>query len=618
MLWSSGSVTVPRNRTKPGRCDWLLFCGLLALQAAVLVWIDWRTAPTWDEWGHLPSGLYHLQYGEYEPYCVNPPIVRMVAALPVWAAGGGMPWLRLPNTPGARPEWLLSSVFLRAQGERCFQVFPLARMALIPVSLLGTFLLWSIGRRFYGAASGWVAGVLWCFSPTALAFGGTIAPDVSAAVFGLLAAYRFYIWLRMGTWSAAIWLAIATAIALLCKSTWLILPVVFALLWCMDRIKSLSENRPRRRGQAHFAPQTPQNEPVPGGPGIGSKYRRRPLATAALQWLAGIALAWLVIHAVYDFRGALRPLRSFTFRSQALTGNADPRSEPGNRFADSWLGNIPMPLPADYIQGIDIQRADFEGQRPSYLFGTWQDHGWWYYYLAGIFLKEPVAVWGLAALLLVGIARRKQRRVRWRELVLMAPGLAVLIFVSTQTGFSHHLRYVLPFFPCLYLVVARSAAVEAKWIKVTAFVLCGWYAASSAATLPRSYAFFSEAVGGADEGWRYLGDSNLDWGQDLITLRDWAAENPDKRPIWLLYAPWTLDFHHLGVDAADGRSRVLAGRPNAAGWWAVFATPLIEPEFTWFREHRATIRLSPTLKLIYVSPADLEALSGNGRKEISP
>ncbi len=41
--------------------------------------------------------------------------------------------------------------------------------------------------------------------------------------------------------------------------------------------KSLSQNLARRGGQAHFAPKTPQNEPVPDGFGIGSK-------TSAADW----------------------------------------------------------------------------------------------------------------------------------------------------------------------------------------------------------------------------------------------------------------------------------------------------------------------------------------------
>ncbi len=433
----------------------------------MLGWIDWRTAPTWDEPGHLGSGLYHLQYGEFGPYCVNPPLVQMIAAAPVWAAGGGLPYIKLPSTPGFRSENLLSSMFMRAHGEHAFELFSLARLMLIPISLFGTYLLWSIGRRFYGALSGWIVAVFWAFSPMALAFGGTIVPDVSAAVFGLFAAYRFYIWLRMGTWSSAFWLAIATALALLSKSTWLIMPPVFTALWLFDWIR----------------------------------YRQRPLKTYALQSLAGFAIAWLVIHATYDFHGVLRPLGSFEFRSEALTGNSQPY-QPGNRFAHTWLAWIPMPLPADYVTGVDMQRCDFEAKFQSYFMGTWRDHGWWYYYLAGIFLKEPLAIWGLVCLLIAGVLLRVQPRFKWRELLIYAPGTVVLAFVSSQTGFSHHVRYVMPFFPCLYLFASRAAMPANKFIRVTAAVLCVWYATSSAIILPRSYAFFTEAVGGASEGWR--------------------------------------------------------------------------------------------------------------------
>jgi len=569
------SKPLPR-RVIPTSSERLTLLALLALQAAMLSWIDWRTAPTWDEWGHLPSGIYHVLYGNFQPYRVNPPLVRMVAALPVLAAGGNTNRLSLPDadTTGQRSEFMLGRYFVSTHRERCFELFSLARVALIPVSLLGTYLLWSIGRRFYGAASGWVAAILWCFSPMALGFGGTIAPDVSAAVFGLLAAYRFYIWLRMGTWSSAIWLGVATALSLLSKSTWLILPPVLALLWLVDRIM----------------------------------HRRRPWAGDARQWLVGFAVAWLLIHATYDFRGTLKPLGSFRFQSQTLTGRSSPDDLARNRFTDSWLDAIPAPLPADYVQGIDRQRSDLESKFESYYFGTWRDHGWWSYYVVGIYLKEPVALWGMVALLLVGVLRRVQPRLRWRELVLFAPGVAVLMFVSSQTGFNHHVRYVLPFFPCLYLIASRSVAAKGKWTKILAYMLCAWYATSSAAILPRSYAFFSEAVGGAEQGWRYLSDSNLDWGQDLITLRDWANANPDKRPIWLLYSPEMLNFRLLGIDATNGQSRGVGGRPAVAGWWAVFATPMTEPENRWFLERPATIRLSPTLKLIYVSPDELEAI----------
>ncbi|NLX95711.1 MAG: [FeFe] hydrogenase H-cluster radical SAM maturase HydE [Rhodopirellula sp.] len=55
--------------------------------------------------------------------------------------------------------------------------------------------------------------------------------------------------------------------------------------WMADlirRMKSLSQNRVGRRGQAHFAPKTPQNEPVPGDFGIGSKSETSLAVTLSL------------------------------------------------------------------------------------------------------------------------------------------------------------------------------------------------------------------------------------------------------------------------------------------------------------------------------------------------
>jgi enterochelin esterase family protein len=57
-------------------------------------------------------------------------------------------------------------------------------------------------------------------------------------------------------------------------------------------IKSLSQNRPQRGGQAHFAPRTPQNEPVPDSSGIGSKNRPGP-TTAHTSSPTGLAGKWM-------------------------------------------------------------------------------------------------------------------------------------------------------------------------------------------------------------------------------------------------------------------------------------------------------------------------------------
>jgi hypothetical protein len=47
-------------------------------------------------------------------------------------------------------------------------------------------------------------------------------------------------------------------------------------------------------------------------------------------------------------------------------------------------------------------------------------------------------------------------------------------------------------------------------------------AASALRVAPQQLAYFNELVGGPGEGYRYLSDSNIDWGQDLRGLKDYV------------------------------------------------------------------------------------------------
>ncbi|GIX00298.1 MAG: glycosyl transferase [Pirellulaceae bacterium] len=550
--------------------------GLTSLQAICLLAVAWGTGPGWDEWGHLPSGLYQLQYGDPTPYCVNPPLTRLIGAAPVWLAGGGIDYEPLPRSPGFRPEGPLGWLYIVQHGERAFTWMSVARTAVIPIALFGTYLIWMVGTRLFDERTGRIAAALWAFSPTVLTFGASITPDATAAVFGLLAAWRFYVWLRIGTINTAWWLGIATGLAMLSKATWLILPPMMALMTI----------------------------------GYGVICPRRWQWSQRWKQGAGIAaVCWVVIHAAYEFQGTLVPLEKFEFVSDLLRGDdssASQSSSSGNRFRGTWLGRLPSPLPAAYLRGIDIQKSDFEGRMQSYFFGQWRDGGWWYYYLVGLWLKEPVALWLMVVIGLIEWGKQRFRLGNRTRLVargiVLTPGIALLAFVSSQTGFNHHLRYVLPFLPCFYLLIAAGVASLRGRRRYLIIALVVWYAASSLSVLPRSYAYFTEAIGGPSQGWKYLENSNLDWGQDILTVKAWVEANPDKRPIFFVYSIPIIDFHKLGIDAEHGGPATSPQGPTQPGWWVVCASPMMRPENRWFREHEPTERLSVTTSVYYISP----------------
>lgn len=552
---------------------------LATAQAMLLLVTAWRTGPGWDEWGHLPSGLYTLQFCDHHPYQVNPPLIRVIAAVPVAAMGGAIEHQVLSTAPGFRSEGLLGMAYIHQQGEDVFYWMSVARTAVIPVAIFGTFLLERVVRRFAGRQAGLFAASLWAFSPTVLAFGGTITPDVAATVFGFWAAWCFWCWYRIGGTRDAVWLGISVAAALLSKTTWILLPLIFLALFCFLRYTVRS---------------------------------RAPVGRHCLQIGGAATLAWILIHAAYDFQGMLRPLGSFAFISETLSGNGNlslgNTPVTGNRFQETVLGYLPAPLPANYIQGIDVQKRDFESKSmASYLMGTWSNRGWWYYYGVAWLLKEPLAFWLILMTGWVAVFRLRVP-VPWGKrigsTVMAIPGLVVFLFVSSQTGFNHHLRYVLPAFPAAMMIAALPMGRIPPALRRVMLVLVIWFAASSIAMVPRSYAFFSEVVGGWRYGHRYLNNSNLDWGQDLLAIRQWVRENPDKRPIYLIYSPAQLDFKRLGIDATAGGS-VSQDGPEQDGWWIVSIDSMLAGSNSWFLGQPVTERISVSSTVYHVDGGEV-------------
>jgi 4-amino-4-deoxy-L-arabinose transferase-like glycosyltransferase len=560
---------------------WLLSL-LLLIQTIILFWVAWSTAPGWDEWAHLPSGLYTLQYGDYRPYSVNPPLTRLWSAIPVWLAGGGIAYEPLPKIPGFRPEWVLAGLYSYQKGEDVFFWMSLARTATIPIALWGTLLIFKVGRRLFCERTAWIAAIFWVFSPTVVTFGASITPDVTAAVFGFWAAWCNYVWLRLGKRRYAVWLGVALATAMLSKASWLILPPVLIGLGLLEAWR--------------------------WGHGWWSRKR-------VFQIVLAITVCYLSVHACFEFQGMLVPLGNFEFVSESFRGLKDANAlEPGgigNRFQGSWLQYIPAPLPADYLLGVDLQKLDFEGKFTSYFWGQNRDVGWWYYYAVGIWLKEPLALWilvvaGVSLRLRCACQRTGKPHVRcrlrtWARFHLLAPGTMLLLFVSIQTGFNHHLRYVLPFLPCLYILCAASINVGSglrpmRFGAAFIAIFMTWYVVSSVSILPRSYAYFSEGIGGSKQGWKYLGNSNVDWGQDLLTIKRWVTENPDKRPVYLVYQPEFLDYARAGIDARNGLKAVntLHEGPNELGWWVVCTGPMLSRPYDWFRNQKPYEELSVT------------------------
>jgi len=92
------------NRTK-----WCAL-GLLVLQAVLLLVNASIHNPIDDELAHLPCGIMHWKTGDRTLYHVNPPLVRMVAAVPVMALYPDLvvPTVDKSTDASERPEFMVA------------------------------------------------------------------------------------------------------------------------------------------------------------------------------------------------------------------------------------------------------------------------------------------------------------------------------------------------------------------------------------------------------------------------------------------------------------------------------------------------------------------------------
>ena len=118
--------------------------------------------------------------------------------------------------------------------------------------------------------------------------------------------------------------------------------------------------------------------------------------------------------------------------------------------------------------------------------------------------------------------------------------VAIFLFVASWKAHNLGVRYILVIYPFLILFVSgfigrflhfdistlRHLKTKIKIVPILILVLTGWYLYSAISIYPDYLAYFNELVGGPDNGYKHLDDSNIDWGQDLKRLAQYQKNNP--------------------------------------------------------------------------------------------
>jgi hypothetical protein len=178
------------------------------------------------------------------------------------------------------------------------------------------------------------------------------------------------------------------------------------------------------------------------------------------------------------------------------------------------------------------------------LAGELSSSGWWYYHLAAFLFKTPLPLF-IASIVAICLWISGRWGSRYNYCVFIP---IVLIFVANSLFNSLYIgvRHVLPAYPLLFIIVSPLLATpitrviigSRKYVTIVwAVVTCigmAWFVGGSLSIAPRYLEYFNEIAGGPADGHHMLIDSNLDWGQDLIRLKEYM-DSRDLTMINLAY-----------------------------------------------------------------------------------
>ncbi|MCU0726609.1 MAG: glycosyltransferase family 39 protein [Planctomycetes bacterium] len=462
--------------TGPARASRLFALGGAALFAALAMWAAWRLSPTIDERDHIAFGREVLA-----GTCRQASMQKMaVTAL------------------NAAPQAAADSLGIRLSPREALFV---ARLPTILAAVLLLLLVRAVAARRYGRAAGDFALFLAVFCPTTLAHGSLATNDLFAAASMFGAVLAFETWLRRRTWQWWAASAFAAALALLSKQTALLLPAACLVMVALVRR---------------------------AGPAPDRAFPAR-AARAVLGTTLYVAVVLLAVNAAYAFRGSFHTVAEYRGFVNGLE-----ESRVYTTLADH-AGALPVPLPKAFAEGIAagaLMNKWGTGHPPVYLLGELNQKGFRHYYAVAAALKWPLPFLLVLVASLLALLPRAARS-RWRrETVLLLPPLLVFVFLSFTTA-QIGVRYLLPMLPFLHVfcggALARAFA-RGRTLRAGILLLGVWQVVSVLSYHPHQIAYFNEIVPDRRLSWRYLADSNLDWGQNRRDLEEYLSANRG-RPI---------------------------------------------------------------------------------------
>lgn len=506
------------------------FAALIGVSLLVLVFFfisssaSLQKSPTYDEPVHLFAGYAYLRWSDFRINPEHPPLAKILAALPLVSMDIDTANITRTQRDFVQHNkvygWALADHFFLSNKDT-EKLFFRAKLVMIGLAATLGLVVFLWAQQLFGVKAGIVALALYCFDPNILAHSSIVHTDIPFTLWFFAGTYFFWRISNRFTWVDLLCTSLFFALAAITKFSFLVILPIWAVLGIVRAFSA-----------------EPQQSQITS-PELVDKWSSK-LMLLSIVLTTAVIFAYFAVWIAYGFRfDAVGQQRGQMQISPLLTNE--------NWLTPFVIFNLKyFAFPEAWVYGLaDAFKAL---DRSSYLSGETSNDGFWFYFPVAFALKTP-----LPTLLFVFIAAGLvvfRRRLAKGELFLLIP-VVIFFAIAVWSRFNIGVRHILPVYPFLFVWLGGSVATicsSRKWWARSVTLVPGiWLIASVLKIYPDYLAYFNEVAGGPQNGYRFLVDSNLDWGQDLKGLKRWMDDQGLKKIEFAYFG--TVDPTLYGINA---------------------------------------------------------------------
>ncbi|NTV41511.1 MAG: hypothetical protein HGA61_04560 [Candidatus Moranbacteria bacterium] len=595
-----------------------IVAGIITFFAVVSILNANNDSATFDEVAHIPAGYSYVSQHDTRLNPEHPPLIKDLAGLPLLFLNLNFDTTQpfwTGDLPGAWDEgqWVAGRHLLYEAGNNADQIIFWSRFPIVLLSILLGLFLFKWGKEIAGTSAGIFALTLYAFDPNILGHNHFVTTDLGVAAFLTFAFYYFLKFLKNPSWKNIFLGGLFLGLLLVSKFSSIVVLPIFGLTLT---VYALAKNN--RNGKNDW------------------KKRLLNLGKYLLKAVAVFVVAAMVVWVVYK-------VNNFAMPKEAFDTTVD-------FFFTKENGNLKTNITNDVLHKLND--SSFTRPWATYLFGpAWMvkrvvggngayfmgqvGNGFVAYFPIVFLIKETIPFlflslfalgYGLKQILKSFLEFKKipnKIAFFFRNSVVEYSLFAFILlyaYLSIQGGLNIGFRHLFPILPFAYLLItkkvfefARGKKLKHGHILATTFsVLILWQIGTAISAYPNYTSYFNETIGGSENGYKYVTDSNTDWGQDLKRLKAWSDRHPEIDKIHIDYFgggnPQLL-FGEKYIQWYDSK------RPIEKGWYAISENFLMgsifntkrDPDetYSWTRKFMPVEQIGKSILIYYINEESL-------------